>query len=98
MKLKHSKVAHPGEVLQQLLKKHGITIYRLSIASGVRPSNLDRLTRGQSGITANLALRFAVVFRTTPEFWLELQNKYDLQSAKATYGDVLSSIEPLIEK
>ena len=45
-------------------------------------------------VTADTALRIARYFRTTPEFWMNLQGRYELESAKREIGNDLKEIEP----
>ena len=45
-------------------------------------NRLNELIRGKRGVTADTALRLAKLLKTTPEFWLNLQNAYDLYEAK----------------
>ena len=49
---------------------------------GVSVNRLNELIRGKRGVTADTALRLAKLLKTTPEFWLNLQNAYDLYEAK----------------
>ena len=49
---------------------------------GISSNRLNELIRGKRGVTADTALRLAKLLKTTPEFWLNLQNAYDLYEAK----------------
>lgn len=71
---------HPGEVLEEeFMKPLNITQYRLAKDISVPPIRISEITRGMRAITANTALRLGKYFNTSPEFWLNLQNKYDLE-------------------
>ena len=73
----------PGEVLvEAYLEPRGITIAELASASGLSRKHLSRIVDGHVGITAETAVRFARVLGTTPELWLNPQNKVDLFDAR----------------
>ncbi len=88
---------HPGEVLrEEFMKPLGITAYTLAKACQMTDRNrLERIIRETNGITADTALRLSKVFGTTPEFWMNLQNRYELESAKREIGHDLDEIEPV---
>lgn len=76
---------HPGEILQEeFLNPHGLSRARLARATGLSYGRLSRLARGHGRISGEIAVLLARVFRTTPEFWLNLQAHYDLARAQAT--------------
>lgn len=73
---------HPGEVLREdLLKPLRISINRLGRDLRVPVTRMSEIVNGRRGITADTALRLARYFGTTPEFWMNLQAAYDLDSA-----------------
>ena len=81
---------HPGEVLlEEFLKPWGISQNRLAQHMGIPVSRLNDIVRGRRGITGDTALRLGLVTHTTPEFWLNLQALYDLETAKDMLGDRL---------
>ena len=85
----------PGQILkEEFLEALGVSQYRLAKAIGVDQARISRIVRGTQAITANASLRFASFFGTTPEFWLRLQETYDLMMARA-HGDY-AEIEPLV--
>jgi addiction module HigA family antidote len=72
---------HPGEVLrEEYMVPLGLTAYTLAQRIGVPRPRLERIVREQQGITADTALRLGAYFRTTPEFWLNLQTKFELET------------------
>ena len=74
---------HPGEILQtEFLDALGITPYALSKNSGIDKGNLSRIINGKSSISADTALRLAQFFGTSPDSWMNLQVRYDLEIAK----------------
>lgn len=74
----------PGEVLvEAYLEPRRITITDLASASGLSRKHVSQIINGHVGITAATAVRFARVFGTTPDLWLNMQNKVDLYDAEA---------------
>jgi addiction module HigA family antidote len=76
---------HPGEILRdELLKPMKISVYMLARAIKVPRSRVNDIVRGRRGITADTAFRLARYFGTTPELWINLQARYDLDVANRT--------------
>lgn len=74
---------HPGEILNELyLKENGLSISKTATNIGMSRQSLSELVNGKNGITAQTALRLAKAFNTTPRYWLNLQNVYDLNKAE----------------
>ena len=93
-----SKLApiHPGEVLMEdFISPLGITQHRVAVAIGVPPRRINEIVHGKRRVTADTALRLSRYFGTTDLFWINLQNRYDLEVEKDALGDVLDSIQPL---
>ena len=81
---------HPGEVLlEEFLKPMGLSQNRLSLAIGVHPRRINEIVLGKRRITADTALRLARYFGTSPQFWMGLQNDYDLDVAADALGNRL---------
>jgi addiction module HigA family antidote len=81
---------YPGEVLlEEFLKPMGLSQNRLSLEIGVHPRRINEIVLGKRRITADTALRLARYFGTSPQFWMGLQNDYDLDLATDTLGDRL---------
>jgi addiction module HigA family antidote len=87
---------HPGEILaEDVLAELGMSATQLAKALGVPPNRISEIVRGRRDITADTALRLARWLGTTPEFWLDLQQAYDLEIAEQTIGDeVRRTVEP----
>ena len=78
-------VPHPGEILLlEFLNPCGITQYRLANDIGTTRSQVSKITRGVLGISADMALRLSAYFGNSAEFWLGLQEEYDLWKARQT--------------
>ena len=79
---------HPGEVLlEDFMKPLGLSQYRLARDIGVPPLQISQIVRGQRAITAATALRLARYFGTSPDVWLRLQARYDIEIAEAKLGE-----------
>jgi addiction module HigA family antidote len=75
----------PGEILlEEFLKPMGISQNQLARDLDVPVSRVAGVVAGERAITADTALRLAIYFGTTAEFWLNLQSEYDLQVARQT--------------
>ncbi len=71
---------HPGEILlEEFLKPMGISQYRLAKDISVSPRRINEIVHGKRAITADTALRLGRFFGMAPQFWLNLQNRYDLE-------------------
>jgi antitoxin HigA-1 len=81
---------HPGEVLlEEFLKPMGLSQNKLSLEIGVHPRRINEIVLGKRRITADTALRLARYFGTSPQFWMGLQNDYDLDVAADVLGNRL---------
>lgn len=73
---------HPGEILQEdFLEPMGITAYRLAKDIGIQQTHVGLILKGRRSITAATALRLGKYFNMDPEFWMNLQKRYDLDVA-----------------
>lgn len=83
----------PGEILRkQFMNTRGISIYRLAKDSGIPATRVSGILRGQRKINAESALRLARYFGNDPEYWLGIQNRYDLAEERRRLTDALSKI------
>ena len=81
---------HPGEVLlEEFLKPWGMSQNQFAQHLNVNVSRVNDIVRARRGITGDTALRLGVVTNTSPEFWLNLQALYDLETAKDKLGKKL---------
>jgi len=73
----------PGEMLkEEFLAEYGLTQNRLAKAIGVSPNRIAEIVNNRRRISADTALRLALYFGNSPEFWLNLQTHYDLKVAR----------------
>lgn len=76
---------HPGEILRdEFLAPMALSVYRLAQAIKVSRPRLNDIVLGRRAVTTDTALRLGRYFGTTPEFWINLQTRYDLDVAERT--------------
>ncbi|MEW6094258.1 MAG: HigA family addiction module antitoxin [Chloroflexota bacterium] len=86
---------HPGEMLlEEFLIPMGITQRELADAIHVPYQRVNDLVNGRRGVTTSTALRLAKFFGTSPDFWLNLQLRWDLYFAQEKETRVLELIQP----
>jgi len=74
---------HPGEILlEEFLKPMGISQYRLAESIRVPARRINEIVLGKRGITADTALRLSRFFGNSAQFWMNLQTRYELESAR----------------
>ena len=89
---------HPGEILlEEFLKPMNISAYRLSKETHLAQTRVSQIIKGNRSITAETALRFAKFFGNSPEFWMGIQDNYDLENQKYKFKDELDSIITVAE-
>jgi len=88
--LKKIKSIHPGEILkEEFLDLFGISQYRLAKDIGVAPRRINEIVHGLRAISADTVLRLGEYFGVSPQFWLNLQARYDLETEKEAIAYVL---------
>ena len=79
---------HPGEILnEEFLEPMGISQYRLAKSLSVPPRRINKIVLGKRAITADTAIRLARYFGTSPQFWINLQGRYDLDVVEDRNAD-----------
>jgi antitoxin HigA-1 len=74
---------HPGEILREdFMKPLGLTVHRLALDLHVPATRIGEIVHERRRITVDTALRLARYFNTNAEFWLNLQNFYDLEVSR----------------
>ncbi len=74
---------HPGEILDEdFIKPYGLSMDKLALDLRVPVTRIADIVAERRGISADTAMRLARYFKTTPQFWLNLQTKYDLEIAE----------------
>lgn len=84
---------HPGEILrEEFILPLGLTSNALAVALHVPAPRINDIVREKRGITADTALRLAQFFGTTAEFWMGLQDDYEMAITRASLSQVLGQI------
>lgn len=92
--MKKLKNIHPGDVLKiEFLDELSISAYRLAKDTGIPQTRISAIIKGARGITADTALRLSKYFGNTPNFWLGLQNDFDLEEERAAKAQELAGIK-----
>ncbi|MSP87742.1 MAG: addiction module antidote protein, HigA family [Alphaproteobacteria bacterium] len=77
----------PGDILKhEFIGEFGLSQNRLARAVGISPNRIGDIVNNRRRITADTALRLALFFGNSPEFWLNLQSNYDLKTARRALG------------
>lgn len=85
--MRTAKLIHPGEILlEEFLEPLEISQYRLAKDMNVPARRINEIVLGKRSITADTALRLGLYFKTSPEFWMNLQTYYDLEVQSDTLG------------
>jgi addiction module HigA family antidote len=94
-----STPVHPGEILHEdLMKPLGLTREKLAEALSVETELIDSVIMGDSPITAEFAMRLSRYFGGSPEMWMNLQSRYELETAKDTMAaEIKRTIRPRSE-
>jgi len=84
---------HPGEILlEEFLKPMGISQTKLAKTMLVSPRRINEIVLGKRAITADTALRLAKVFGTSVQFWMGLQDEYELRETLPSIQDKLDRL------
>ena len=90
-KAKKQPPVHPGEVLnEEFILPMGISQYRLAKDLGVPAPRISEIVLGRRAITAGTALRLSIYFGTTPNFWMNLQSRYDLEMERDQFDEQIA--------
>jgi addiction module HigA family antidote len=86
---------HPGEILrEEFLSPLNLTPYALAKACHVPRTRIERLVNERAPVTPDTALRLGRYFGTTPDFWLSVQSRYDIETARRSSGEDIEAIKP----
>jgi addiction module HigA family antidote len=87
---------HPGEMLkEEFLVPMNLTQKQLADSIQVPYQRINEIVSGKRGVTPSTALRLAKYFGTSPDFWLNLQIKFDLYSTQQKEKEVLTRIKQM---
>ena len=87
---------HPGEILlEDYMEPLGLSAHRLAMNLHVPATRIAEIIHGRRAITADSAVRLGRYFKSTPRFWLNLQNAYDLELIEdETLARIQSEVRP----
>ena len=86
---------HPGEALQEFLEDYNMSQSQLSRELRVPVRRINTIVRGERSISADTAVRLARFFNNRADFWLGLQELFDINQAEEKLFDELSKIHPV---
>lgn len=87
---------HPGTYLKELLEELGLAQSQLARELGVSPMRISHLVRGTRPVTAELALRLGRYLGQSPRCWMNLQSRFDLDTAEDALSEqVTREVQPL---
>jgi antitoxin HigA-1 len=90
---------HPGEVLrEEFLVPLGLSAGALAKACGVPRTRIERIANEETAMTADTALRLGKALGTSAQLWLNLQNEFDMRTAKSQIGKALERITPVARR
>jgi len=88
----HYTPVHPGEVLQDELEEVGLTQSALADHIGVLPKTINEICRGKRGISAEMAMKFSKALGGSPQFWLNLQNSWEISQLDKSSFEAIKPI------
>ena len=89
---------HPGEILEEeFLKPMGVSQYRVAKDISVPPRRINEIIHKKRSITADTALRLGRFFGIPPQFWLNIQSRYDLEITEDLLSDRLEKEVQVLE-
>ena len=95
MTLTFARPVHPGEYLrEEFLIPLGMSAGALARKLNLPRTRIERLVKEEVALTPDTALRLARYFRTTPQFWLNFQQSFDVETQSAKLSRELDTIEP----
>lgn len=84
-----SAPAHPGELIRETIEGlreetgRKLTVAEIAEGLGITRKTLSCIINGKQSVTPEMAIRLGTAFpNTTAEFWLKVQENYDLAKAK----------------
>jgi addiction module HigA family antidote len=89
---------HPGEHLAEQLEELDMSAAELARQLKVPTNRITEILNGQRAVTGDTALRLGHFFRTSPEFWLNLQKLYELRLAEQKAGESIKNLPTLAQR
>jgi addiction module HigA family antidote len=96
MALKFARPIHTGEYLrEEYLAPLGMSAGALAKRLNLPRTRIERIVKEETGITPDTALRLGRFFNTTPQFWMNFQQSYELETTAKRLESELSKVKPL---
>ena len=96
MILKFARAIHPGEYLrEEFLVPLGMSPGALAKKLNLPRTRIERIVREEGAVTPDTALRLARFFGMSPQFWMNFQTAYDLETTERAIAPALQAIAPL---
>jgi antitoxin HigA-1 len=96
IEMKKLKPVHLGHLLHDIMDETGLSAYRLSKVTGLSQTLIGQIRRAQRTVTPLVALKLGRAFKQSPEMWLGIQVRYDLEIAKDSQaGKTAARIKPI---
>ena len=90
------RAVHPGEILREdILPEIKMSESKLAQHLNISRMSVNRLVNERQAVSPYMALRLSRLFGNSPDFWLNLQNAYDLKKAERSIAAELNKIKPL---
>ena len=86
---------HPGSVLKEELRARDMSANQLALAIRVPSNRITAILRGDRAVSAETALRLGRYFGTGPEFWMNLQSRYDVSVVVSERGQLIEEEVPV---
>ena len=86
---------HPGEALQEFLEDYNMSQSQLARELRVPVRRINTIVRGERSLSADTAVRLARYFNNRADFWLGLQELFDINEAEKKLSDELQKIHPI---
>ena len=94
--MKKIPLVTPGEILkEEFLMPLKISAYKLAKDTDMPATRISEIIKGTRRITANTALKLSKYFGNSPDFWLGIQNEYDIRKEKELMRNELNKIKTL---
>jgi len=90
------KPVHPGVILKEITDELDISQAKLAHDIGVSPMRISHIINGSRPITGEIALRLGKYFGQSPQFWMNIQSSFDMQTAQEKIGTKLKRIQPCV--
>jgi addiction module HigA family antidote len=90
------KPIHPGEILREdFLIPMNISAYKLAKETFMDQTRVSEIINGKRAVTIDTALRLSKFFGNSPEFWINIQTQYDMETKEAEISEELDKIHTI---